>query len=99
MFIARVTGNVWATRKHKELANSKLLLVKAMALNDDKKLVGETTLALDGGFGAGPGDVVLVVDEGGSARKVLGNPRCPVRTVICGVLDKAATGGKAAFSQ
>ena len=99
MFMARVTGNVWATRKHKELAGCKLLLVKAMDPDDKNKLVGETTLALDGGFGAGPGDAVLVVDEGGSARKVLGNPGCPVRTVICGVLDKVFAGGKTTFSQ
>ena len=99
MFIAKVIGNVWATRKHKELENSKMLLVKAMDPNDNNKLVGEATLALDGGFGAGPGDAVLVVDEGGSARKVLGNPKCPVRTVICGVPDKVLTGGKTTFSQ
>ncbi len=99
MFIAKVTGNVWATRKHKELANCKLLLVRAMDPADDNKFIGETTLVLDGGFGAGPGDAVLVVDEGGSARKVLGNPRCPVRTVICGVLDKVSAGGKTTFSQ
>ena len=99
MFIAKVTGNVWADRKHRELAGGKLLLVKAMDPNDGNRLVGETTLALDGGFGAGPGDVVLVVDEGVSARKVLGNLKCPVRTVICGVLDKVLSGGKTRFSQ
>lgn len=87
MFVAKVVGNVWATRKHKELKNAKLMLVKAVDPHDMSKFSGETTLALDGGFGAGPGDTVLVVDEGGSARKVLGNPKCPVRTVICGVVD------------
>ena len=99
MFIAKVTGNVWADRKHGELAGGKLLLVKAVNPDDGNRLVGETTLALDGGFGAGPGDVVLVVDEGGSARKVLGKPKCPVRTVICGVVDKVLSGGKVKFSQ
>lgn len=89
MFIAKVTGNVWATRKHKELNNYKLLLVKAVDPYVPGKFSGETTLALDGGLGAGSGDVVLVVDEGGSARKILGNPRAPVRTVICGIVDKS----------
>lgn len=91
MFIAKVVGNVWATRKHRELKNYKLLLVKAIAPDEPAKFSGDTTLALDGGMGAGPGDVVLVVDEGGSARKVLGNPKCPVRTVICGIVDQVSS--------
>ena len=87
MFIAKVVGNVWATRKHKELRNCKLLLVKQVDTNDKTKFLGDTTLALDGGMDAGPGDIVMVVDEGGSARSVLGNPKCPVRTVISGIVD------------
>ena len=55
---------------------------------------GEAILALDGGFGAGPGSVVLVVDEGGSARAVLGDPKAPVRTLICGIVDQVVSGGK-----
>ncbi|HOW89117.1 MAG TPA: EutN/CcmL family microcompartment protein [Elusimicrobiales bacterium] len=98
MFIAKVIGNVWADRKHRELAGAKLLLVKAMEPGGGG-LVGESTLALDGGFGAGPGDAVLVVDEGGSARKILGNPKCPVRTVVCGVLDKVQVHGKTVLSR
>jgi len=91
MFIAKVVGNVWATRKHRELKDCKLLLVKAIDPYDPGKFSGETTLALDGGLGAGPGNVVLVVDEGGSARKVLGNPKCPVRTVVCGIIDQVSS--------
>ena len=91
MFIAKVVGNVWATRKHRELCNYKLLLVKAVDPYDPRKFSGETTLAVDGGIDSGPGDVVLVVDEGGSARKVLGNARSPVRTVICGIVDQVSS--------
>lgn len=98
MFIAKVIGNVWADRKHRELAGAKLLLVKAMEPVGGG-LVGEAALALDGGFGAGPGDAVLVVDEGGSARKILGNPKCPVRTVVCGVLDKVQLDGRTVLSR
>lgn len=91
MFIAKVVGNVWATRKHKELKTYPLLLVKAVDPLRPGNFSGDTALALDGGFGAGPGDVVLVVDEGGSARKALGNPKCPVRTVICGIVDQVSS--------
>ena len=87
MFIARVIGNVWATRKHSGLKSAKMLIVRAMDPLTDK-LTGEATMAVDGGVGAGPGDVVLVVDEGGSAGKILKIDKAPVRTVICGVVDE-----------
>ena len=88
MYIAKVIGNVWATRKHAGLKNATMLLVKAVNSLDHDKLVGEATLAIDAGQGAGPGDTVLVVDEGGSARKILKNSKAPVRTVIAGIVDK-----------
>ncbi|HNW45062.1 MAG TPA: EutN/CcmL family microcompartment protein [Elusimicrobiales bacterium] len=92
MFIAKVIGNVWATRKHPQLKNATMLLVKAVDPLDGNKLTGEATLALDGNQGAGPGDTVLIVDEGGSARKILKNPKAPVRTVVAGIVDKVYIG-------
>ncbi len=90
MFVAKVIGNVWATRKHPGLVGATLLLVKA--LGSDGKPAGEAQLALDGGQGAGPGDTVLVLDEGGSARKILKNSKAPVRTVIRSIVDKVHLG-------
>lgn len=87
MFVAKVIGNVWATRKHEGLKGATLLLVKAVNPADGT-LTGEAQLALDGNQGAGPGDTVLIVDEGGSARKILKNSKAPVRTVIAGIVDK-----------
>ncbi len=87
MFVAKVIGNVWATRKHPGLKNATLLLVKAVNPADGTP-AGEAQLALDGNQGAGVGDTVLIVDEGGSARKILKNSKAPVRTVIAGIVDK-----------
>ena len=87
MFIAKVIGNVWATRKHAGLKGATMLLVKAVDPMDGNKLVGEATLALDGNQGAGVGDTVLIVDEGVSARKILKNSKAPVRTVVAGIVD------------
>jgi ethanolamine utilization protein EutN len=87
MFIAKVVGNVWATRKHKQLTGCKMMLVKPINPADGA-YAGETAMAVDAGVGSGVGDVVLVLDEGGSARKMLGNAKAPVRTVICGVVDE-----------
>jgi ethanolamine utilization protein EutN len=92
MLIAKVIGNVWATRKHPGLKNATLLLVKP--LDADGKPAGEATLVLDGNQGAGVGDTVLIVDEGGSARKILKNPKAPVRTVVAGIVDRVHITGK-----
>jgi microcompartment protein CcmK/EutM len=94
MFVAKVIGNVWATRKHAGLKNATLLLVKPVDPVNGSNLAGEAQLALDGNQGAGVGDTVLIVDEGGSARKILKNSKAPVRTVIAGIVDKVHITGK-----
>jgi hypothetical protein len=45
--------------------------------------------------GAGAGETVLILDEGTSARQVLGAPGAPIRTVIVGIVD-AVTGEESA---
>ncbi|MFA6316747.1 MAG: EutN/CcmL family microcompartment protein [Elusimicrobiota bacterium] len=91
MIIAKVIGNTWATRKHPHL-NGKLLLIVPIDPMTEKPL-GDAVMAVDGGVGAGPGSVVLVVDEGGSARGILKDPKAPVRTVVCGIVDQVNSGG------
>jgi microcompartment protein CcmK/EutM len=86
MFVARVIGNVWATKKHSTLEKMKLLLVQSLDANSGE-LLGEPSLAVDKQFSAGPGDTVLVMDEGNSARQILNNKSAPVRLVICGIVD------------
>ena len=49
---------------------------------------GRSLLAVDG-VQAGIGDRVLVVDEGGSARAVIGDDAAvTIRTAICGIVDR-----------
>lgn len=93
MFIAEVIGNVWGTRKHASIANKKMLLVRPIDPLTEKPL-GDAVMALDGGLGSGPGSIVLVVDEGGSARAILKDEAAPARTVICGIVDQVISGGK-----
>lgn len=92
MFVAEVVGNVWGTSRHPSLKDRRLLLVRPIDPMTDEP-TGDVTMALDGGVGAGPGSVVLVVDEGGSARTILGDPGAPVRTVVCGIVDAACVNG------
>ncbi len=93
MFIGEVIGNVWGTRKDKSLEGRRLLLVRPIDPLTEKPL-GDAVMAVEGGVGAGPGSVVLVLDEGGSARAVLKDEAAPVRTVVCGVVDSVISGGK-----
>src|SRR5262249_29444677 len=80
MFIAEVVGNAWGVQRHSHLDKQKLLLVRAIDPLTEAP-TGETMMALDGGVQAGPGSVVLVVDEGGSARQMLKDKQAPVRTI------------------
>ena len=93
MYVAEVVGNVWGEFKHESLKGRHLFLVRPIDPVTEKPL-GRPIMAIDGGVGAGPGSVVLVVDEGNSARMILGESKAPVRTVICGIVDKIYTGGK-----
>ncbi|MBI5631424.1 MAG: EutN/CcmL family microcompartment protein [Elusimicrobia bacterium] len=93
MFIAEVIGNVWGTRKHKSLTGRRLLLVRPID-PVSKEPLGEAILALDGGVGSGPGSVVLVVDEGGSARSIIKDDKAPVRAVICAIVDQVISCGR-----
>ena len=58
-----------------------------------EKPLGEASMALDT-VGSGPGSVVLVLDEGGSARSVLKDEAAPVRAVVVGIVDSLSSGGK-----
>ena len=93
MFLARVTGDVVATIKHPHLHGRKLLLVKPEPTPGRPQL--PSVIAMDT-VDAGPGDRVLVADEGNTAAQVLGMPRGPVRTIIVGVVDEVMSDGEAA---
>lgn len=86
MYVGRVFGNVVATVKHPFFAGRKLMLVERLRPGDgaDAKYDIAVDLAQ-----SGPGDVVLVLDEGNSARQLLdAEPHGPVRAVIVGIVDE-----------
>jgi len=88
MYIGRVTGSVTSTIKHKLYDGQKLLVVTRLNLDGSESDVYD--ICLDD-VHAGIGDVVLILDEGSSARQVLGKRGTgPVRAVIVGIIDKIA---------
>ena len=85
MKLGRVVGTVVSTVKAPIFENRALLVVDL--LNPDGSAAGGYLLALDT-VGAGAGEVVLLLDEGGSARQVVGETGGgPLRTVIVGIVD------------
>ena len=93
MFIGEIVGNAWGVRRHDSLKGQKLMLVRPIDPMTEEPL-GEPVMALDGGVGSGPGSVVLVMDEGASARQILDDKKAPVRTIICGIVDSVTSGGR-----
>ena len=85
MRLARVIGNVVATRKVPCYKGHKLLIVQPVDENGND--ISESVLSMDT-VNAGPGDLVLVEQEGNAARQLLGTIDDPFHSVIVGVVDK-----------
>ncbi len=90
MYIGKVIGTVVATIKISHLEGCKLLLVDQLDLRGQE--TGYYDIAVDVAQ-AGPGDTVLVIDEGNGARQILGLDPGAVRAVIVGVVDEVALSG------
>jgi ethanolamine utilization protein EutN len=82
--LARVVGTVVSTIKSPIFEGRALLLVDL--LQPDGRPSGGYLIALDT-VGAGAGETVLVLDEGSSARQIVGAPFGPLRTVVVGIVD------------
>jgi microcompartment protein CcmK/EutM len=84
MLIARVIGTVVSTIKHPAYHTRKIMLVQPLHLPGEK--ADHAFVAVDTAQ-AGVGDLVLVCQEGGSTRQILGLKDQPVRSSIVGVID------------
>ncbi len=86
MYIGRVTATVTSTIKHKLYDGQKLLVVTRLNLDGGES--DQYDICLDD-VQAGVGDVVLVLDEGSSARQILRKRGTgPVRAIIVGTVDQ-----------
>ena len=84
MKLARVVAPVVATQKLAFYAGRKTFIVKPLTL--DNREEGSTFVAVDR-VQAGVGDLVLLMQEGSSARVMFGEPEASVRSVIVGIVD------------
>ena len=89
MILARVTGTLVATQKHRKLEGAKLLLVQPLTLDDTPR--GPELLAVDG-VGAGVHEKVLIVLEGRAASDAIDKKAAPVDAAIVGIVDTVDLG-------
>jgi microcompartment protein CcmK/EutM len=86
MTLAKVVASIVSTEKHEHYRGRKILVVQPV--DPEGKPKGKPLVAVDGAQ-AGIGDLVLVVDEGGSARMTIGDADAvTIRTAICGIVDR-----------
>ena len=84
MQVAKVIGNIWATRKDDKLSGLKLLLVKPVDVLDET--ADKTPRVAADTIGAGVGETVIVVG-GSSARNAAGDVSIPVDATVVGIVD------------
>jgi microcompartment protein CcmK/EutM len=89
--IGRVVGTVVSTISAPVFDGRRLLLCDLLDVSgrpDGSYLICVDTV------GSGAGEAVLIVDEGNSARQVIGMPDAPVRAVVVGVVDQLTADGE-----
>ena len=84
MLLAKVRGTVVATIKHAGYENRRMLLLDR--IDPAGQPLGNSLVAVDS-VDAVEGQTVLVVDEGNSARQIVGDTTAPIRSVIIGIVD------------
>lgn len=88
MIIGTVKGDIVSTIQHPFYSGKRMLVVEK---EDPSGKPAGYIIAIDGGVGAGIGERVLIVDEGNSARQVVGDKDAPLRSIIVGVIDHIET--------
>jgi ethanolamine utilization protein EutN len=94
--VGRVVGTVVSTIASPVFEGRRLLLCDLL----------DASGAPEGGYlicvdtvGAGAGEAVLILDEGNSARQVLGLSTAPVRAVVVGIVDQLTADGELVLSE
>ena len=85
MMLGTVKGTITSTINHPFYTGKKLLVVEK---EDPAGKPSGYLVAIDGGVQAGVGDRVLVIDEGNSARQIVGDANAPLRSIIVGIIDR-----------
>jgi microcompartment protein CcmK/EutM len=92
MVLARIEGNVVATKKHPSFEGWRLLICQPINLAGEPE--GAPQVAIDS-HGAALHERVIISSDGSAARAAVGDPKSPARWMVIGLVDEPATGGSA----
>ena len=87
MKLARVVGTVVSTINSPIFEDRTLLLCDLVEPSGEA--AGGYLIAVDT-VGAGAGELVLILDEGTSARQIVGESHGPLRAVVVGIVDEVS---------
>ena len=88
MLLARVEGNVVATRKHPSLEGWRLLVCQPISHTGQAE--GPPQIAIDP-HGAGLHQRVVMSSDGWAARQAVQDPKSPARWMIVGIVDEKSS--------
>lgn len=89
MLLARVEGNVTATRKHPSFEGWRLLICQPIGATGEPE--GAPQIAIDS-HGAGMHQRVVISSDGSEARKAVGDLKSPARWLVVGIVDEKEPG-------
>jgi len=84
MFLGKVVGTVWSTKKTPDLEGVKFLIVHPIDL--DKEPTRNIVVVADR-LGAGIGEVVMCA-YGKAARSAIGNQEMAIEAAVVGIIDR-----------
>src|SRR6267142_1309482 len=84
MFLAKVVGTVWSTKKSPDLEGMRFLIVHPLDL--DKEPTKNIVVVADR-LGAGSGEVVMCA-YGKAARSAIGNQEMSIEAAVVGIVDR-----------
>jgi microcompartment protein CcmK/EutM len=89
MLLARVEGNVVATRKHPSFEGWRLVICQPINSAGDAEATPQ--VAIDP-YGAGMHQRVIISSDGAAARKAVGDRKSPARWMIISIVDEGQQG-------
>ena len=89
MLLARVEGNVVATRKHPSFEGWRLVICQPIDQTGEAE--GSPQIAIDS-HGAGMHQRVIISSDGSAARTAVGDQKSPARWLVLGVVDEKEPG-------
>lgn len=89
MLLARVEGNLVATRKHPSFEGWRLVICQP--IGQDGSPDGAPQVAIDP-HGAGMHQRVVISSDGSAARKAVGDEKSPARWIVVGIVDEQEPG-------